>query len=206
MTTHKNKVFWLIVAIAVVLLGVYLGGFWQSDDATPPTPTESPQVDPTGSPVVVPTLTPIASSIPIPTGDGKVNFVDEDVPWHLLLDDASCELQGEIKFLNHNTYDNQDALFIYNGIDNPGRNIAWKITPEDDITIGPNLFGKNPLPKGESLLSITLPDDPKHKAYELIAKIQYGRLVNESGNFVAIGGDVQVFEKQCGGKTTIVLP
>jgi hypothetical protein len=116
-----------------------------------------------------------------------------------------CQLQGEIKFLNHNTYDNQDAKFIYSGIDHPARNISWIVTPADDISVGPNIFGKLVLPKGESLLGVTLPENPKYKTYELTAKIQYGRLIDKNGNFVTVGGDIKVFEKQCTGKTTVVL-
>src|SRR3989344_2755148 len=59
---------------------------------------------------------------------------------------------------------------------------------------------------GESLLSVVLPDNPKSKRYELTAKIQYGRLVDGKGKFVTAGGYVKVFEKQCDGKTVVVLP
>jgi len=149
---------------------------------------------------------PMVSSLPAPTGDGRTTFTDEQVPWALLLKEASCELKGEIKFVSASTYDNQDALFTYKGIDNPGRNIAWSISPNEEIKVGPNLFARMPIPNGESLLSIYMPKDPKYKKYELTAKIQYGRLVDEQGKFVPAGGNVRVFEKVCKGKTTIVLP
>ena len=149
---------------------------------------------------------PSVSKVPLPTGDSRTTFIDETVPWSLLLADASCELKGEIKFLNHNTYDNQDALFIYKGIDHPARNIFWTVVPQDDISIGPNIFSKISLPDGESLLGLVLPDNPKYKKYELTVKIQYGRQVDEKGNFVVSGGNVKVFEKQCTGKTMVVLP
>jgi|SRR3989344_8330069 len=113
------------------------------------------------------------------------------------INEATCGLKGEIKFLNHNTYDNQDALFTYRGIDDSGRNIFWNVSPQDDIRVGPNIFNRMPIPDGQSLLGIVLPQKPKYKRYELAAKIQYGRLVD---------GDVTIFEKQCDGKTVVVLP
>ena len=97
-------------------------------------------------------------------------------------------------------------MFIYNGIDHPARNIFWTVTPQDNISVGPNLFNKTTLPNGESLLGVILPENPQYKKYEITAKIQYGRLVDGKGNFVTVGGYVKVFEKQCTGKTTVVLP
>ncbi|OGN02502.1 MAG: hypothetical protein A2655_02135 [Candidatus Yanofskybacteria bacterium RIFCSPHIGHO2_01_FULL_43_42] len=223
MTILKNKLFLLIVIIGAVLSAVYFGGFWrwtsdvqQPSDARPSSGaainSPEPSADSTGSPQAtdnlspMPTPRPIASSVPLPTGDGRTSFTDEPVPWSLLLGQASCRLQGEIKFLNHNTYDNQDAKFIYSGVDHPARNIFWTVIPQDDLSVGPNIFGRLVLPNGENLLSITLPENPKYEQYELTAKMQYGRLVDDKGNFVTVGGNVKVFEKQCDGKITVVLP
>ncbi|HEY4474791.1 MAG TPA: hypothetical protein VJC06_02625 [Candidatus Paceibacterota bacterium] len=206
----KNIIRSVILIAGVSVFGIYV---WTSDVPWPsesPDSTSLPQAKlsetESSSPAPQATPRPIASNIPLSTGDGRTTFIDEVVPWSLLLGQASCRLQGEIKFLNHNTYDNQDALFIYGGVDHPGRNIFWTVTPQDDISVGPNMFGKLVLPNGESLLSITLPENPKHKRYELTVKIHYGRLVDEKDNFVTVGGNVKVFEKQCDGKTTVVLP
>lgn len=212
---YKNKLFLSVITVGAVFFAVYFGGFWPSiSDVPRPSdivniPTESPQgKEPSETPSPTPKATPrpIASKVPLPTGNNKTTFIDEPVPWSLLLGQVSCQLRGEIKFLNHNTYDNQDAKFIYSGIDHPARNISWTVTPADDISVGPNIFSKLVLPNGESLLGITLSENPKSKIYELTAKIQYGRLVDDKGNFVAVGGNVKVFEKQCTGKTMIVLP
>ena len=94
-------------------------------------------------------------------------------------------------------YDNQDALFTYKGVDHPGRLINWTVSPDDGLAIGPNLFAQLPLPDGESLVGISLPENPKYKRYELTALITYGRLID---------GNMKVFTKQCAGKTTVVLP
>jgi len=221
MITSKNNIILLVlVAVAAIFLIFYFGSAWVLNLVnTPlesPVSTVSPQIEPseTENPSPTPTPRPIATKVPLPTGDGstsspqdgRTTFIDEVVPWNLLLGQASCRLQGEIKFLNHNTYDNQDALFVYSGVDHPGRNIFWTVTPQDDISVGPNIFGKIFLPNGESLLSIALPENPKYKQYELTVKMHYGRLVDEKDNFVTVGGNVKVFEKQCEGKTTVVLP
>lgn len=212
MIISKNKIIFLAsAAIAAVFLIFYFGSAWVINLAnrqpqSSPEPSVSASESPLPTALPSPSRSPFATKVPLPTGDNRTTFIDEAVPWRLLLGPAYCQLQGEIKFLNHNTYDNQDALFIYNGIDHPGRNILWTITPNDDLSVGPNMFGKLFLPNGESLLGVSLPENPKHKSYELTAKIQYGRLIDEKGNFVTVGGNVKVFEKQCGGKTTVVLP
>lgn len=206
----KNNIIWLVVLIAgITLIGAYL---WTpntqrtSDVINSPEPSMSPEVSFSPTPSFSPKPTISKVPVPLPSGDGRTTFIDETVPWSLLLSDASCELKGEIKFLNHNTYNNQDAMFIYKGIDSPARNVFWTVTPQDDISVGPNIFSKIPIPDGESLLGIILPDNPQYKKYELTAKIQYGRQVDEKGNFVTAGGNIKVFEKQCTGKTTVIIP
>ena len=213
MITSKNNIILLVlVAVAAIFLIFYFGSAWVLNLVNAPSESPismvSPQIEPseTENPSPTPTPRSTATKVPLPTGDGLTTFIDEVVPWSLLLGQASCRLQGEIKFLNDNTYDNQDAKFIYSGVDHPGRNIFWTVTPQDDILVGPNIFGKMFLPNGESLLSITLPENPKSKQYELTVKMHYGRLVDEKDNFVIVGGNVKVFEKQCEGKTTVVLP
>ncbi|MBI2674261.1 MAG: hypothetical protein HYX22_00785 [Candidatus Yanofskybacteria bacterium] len=213
MNIYKNVIFLSVVAVGGIILVVYFWKVWTSDVPRPSDvvnlPTEEPSVSPSPTPSTSSgqaTPRPIATKAPLPTGDGRTTFIDEAVPWSLLLGEATCRLQGEIKFLDHNTYDNQDAKFIYNGVDHPGRNIFWTVTPQDEISVGPNIFGKMFLPNGESLIGIALPENPKSKQYELTVRMHYGRLVDEKDHFVTIGGNVKVFEKQCDGKTTIVLP
>mgnify|MGYP001561719673 FL=1 len=209
----KNTIIWLVILI-VVIVGVFLVGFYiwtlnvqrTSDVVNSPEPSVSPEVSPSLSSIPTPRPNITKVPVPLPSGDGRTTFIGETVPWSLLLAEASCELKGEIKFLNHNTYNNQDALFVYKGIDSPGRNVFWTVTPQDNISIGPNIFNKIPIPDGESLLGIVLPENPKSNRYELTAKIQYGRLVDDKGNFVTAGGNVKVFDKQCDGKTVVVLP
>jgi len=203
----KQYILWFAVLIlGVALTGVY---FWTSKFESVSTPSALPEPSLTASPSATPVSSnfPKSTKTPLPTGDGRTTFVDEPVPWSLLLGGASCELKGEIKFLNGNTYDNQDALFTYGGIDHPARNIIWTVTPDDgSLSVGPNMFSKMQLPYSQSLLGIFILGEPKSKRYELTVAVQYGRLVDENGKFVAVGGNVKVFEKQCWGKTIVVLP
>ena len=178
MTTNKNIVI-SVVLMGGVLVGVYLwvfGGIKPMSsvvNSPEPSQVESP------SATSIPTKSPSATNIVIPVVS------------------PLCQLKGEVKFLDINTYDNQDALFIYSGIDDPARNIMWTVYPQDDIRVGPNIFTKLPVPNGESLLGVFLPENPKYKRYELTAKVQYGKIVD---------GNVNVLEKQCDGKTVVVLP
>lgn len=111
---------------------------------------------------------------------------------------ASCSLKGTIRYIDATTYNNGDALFTYKGIDHPGRNIIWTVTPKDGLSIGPNIFDRYPLPDGTSLISITLPENPIAKRYTLTAAVQYGRLAPD--------GNIKVSVAQCSGSTTIILP
>ena len=204
MFIYKNKL--LLIALAIALLVIYFGGIWKSNTVND-MPSESPASTVTASPSATSIKSPNVTKLPLPTGDGKTTFIGERVPWQFLLSDASCELKGEIKFLNKNTYDNQDATFTYKGVDNPGRNIRWTITPpEKNLAIGPNIFEQIPLPDGKTLLGIFPSGDLSYKKYELTVVMEYARLVDDNGKFVSVGGNVRVYEKQCTGKTTIVVP
>lgn len=211
MIINRNKIFLTTLSVAVaVVLSIYLLSILgpsvvdEPSESPEPSLSENPSVSP--APISTPTPRPSVSKVPLPSSSGQT-FIDEKVPWELLLADASCELKGEIKFLNEKTYDNQDAVFIYKGIDHPGRNIKWTITPtEPNLSIGPNIFNKIPIPSGQSLLGLFPTGSLSAKRYELTALIEYGRLIDEKGKFVTAGGNVKIFEKQCKGKTTVVFP
>src|SRR3989344_1104931 len=175
----KTAISGVVLIVAIGFFAVYFSNRNKSGDEisnmTSPSPEPSAVESPSATPLPIksPSATPFVGAVP------------------------SCALKGEIKFLNSNTYDNQDALFTYSGIDDPARNIIWTVSPQDDIQVGPNIFTRIPIPNGESLLGVFLPENPKYKKCELTAKVQYGGLVD---------GISKIFEKQCDGKTTIVLP
>ena len=111
---------------------------------------------------------------------------------------ATCSLKGTIRFLTPTVYNNGDALFTYKGVDHPARNIFWKVTPTDDVSVGPNIFDTMPLPDGTSLLTVGMPAHPKAKRYTITASLQYGRLDSHQ--------NIKVFTTACTGSTTVILP
>ena len=206
---NKNTIWLVVLAVGIGLIALSFIRDRNKDSivvASPSPDSASPSVSPSASPRISPIASPLITKKILPTGDGQTTFIGQTVPWHLLLQDAACELKGEIKFISKNTYDNQDAEFIYKGVDHPGRNIKWTVTPDDgSLSVGPNIFTRIPLPDSRVLLGIFPAGEPVSKKYELTANIQYGRLLKD-GKFVSAGGDVKVFEKQCAGKTTVVFP
>ncbi len=198
-----KKSFLTLITICIIIAGAIIFYFMRDNSgnlsvSSSPTPdsTHSTGSGQVGSPQASPSPTPSASSGPSgprPTPSGTPGL------WEQLSGEASCELKGEIKYVSMDPriYDNQDVLFSYKGVDHPARLINWVVSPNDGLSIGPNLFAHLPLPDGENLIGISLPENPKYKTYELTASITYGRLID---------GNIQVFTKQCAGKTTVVLP
>ncbi len=192
----KYYLYIFVLLVAIAGASFYFLGNKNSSLITGPSPSIS--FLPTRSPSPTPSRSnnPRVSISPIPTPTpGALD--EQSQRWNTLKGEAYCELKGELKFLNHNVYNNQDARFIYRGVDHPARIITWKVTPDDGLSIGPNLFSKLPLPDGESLINVVLPETTNYKTYELTASINYGRLVD---------GNIKTFNKDCVGKTTVVLP
>ena len=162
---------------------------------------DQPQFSISASPSVLPAnpspSKSSTSSTPKPLAQPTQELSEQTLRWNQLTGEAYCELTGEIKYLNSNTYDNQDARFIYRGIDHPSRGIVWVVSPNDGLDIGPDIFAQMPLPDGISLIGVSLPETQYYKKYELTASINYGRLVD---------GNIKVYTKQCVGKTIVVLP
>ena len=193
-----KKLIFVLVITSIVIAGAVIFYFARNNSGNlsiSSSPTPSPDSTPSagsgqaGSPQASPKPTP--KPTPKPSGSPSL--------WEQLSGEASCELKGEIKYesMSPRVYDNQDAIFTYKGVDHPGRLINWVVSPNDGLSIGPNLFANLPLPDGESLIGVSLPENPKYKSYELTASINYGRLID---------GNVKIFTKQCSGKTTVVLP
>lgn len=207
MVIMKKPIF-ILVVIGIIIAGAIIFYFARNNSGdlsafSSPTPSisvnfsPSPSSNPRPAPKPSVSATPDNSGTNLPTG-GQ-DLVSSPVPWDKLSGEASCELKGEIKYesMSPRVYDNQDAIFTYKGVDHPGRLINWVVSPNDGLSIGPNLFAHLSLPDGESLIGVSLPENPKYKRYELTASITYGRLVD---------GNVKIYTKQCSGKTTVVLP
>src|SRR3989344_3568906 len=89
---------------------------------------------------------------------------------------ASCKLKGTLQYTDAATYRHEGDLLIYKGVDHESRLIFWKVAPQDDLRVGPNIFDRMPLPDGESMIFVSLPENPVSHEYALTASINYGVL------------------------------
>ena len=167
----RKTIFIIISLIVVLVLAIF---FLKKAQAPQPSPT------------------PNVSEVPV-----TPRPMSSTLDYSTLPDKATCALQGMIRYITPTTYNNGDALLTYRGVDHPGRNIFWKVSPNDDVDLGPDIFTQLALPDGSSLLSITLPERPIARRYVVTASMQYGRLVD---------GNVKVSVTPCTGATTIILP
>ncbi|OHB19496.1 MAG: hypothetical protein A2913_01175 [Parcubacteria group bacterium RIFCSPLOWO2_01_FULL_40_65] len=88
---------------------------------------------------------------------------------------ASCQITGQIVFLDKNFYENKGAKIVYQNVDDPIRQIFWKSNPDDGVlAIGPNLFEDLPLPDGSRNVGLTINKEPFAQNYTLTASITYG--------------------------------
>src|SRR3989344_4765433 len=115
---------------------------------------------------------PIISESPSPSPDSSsVPFSPKSnisVP-------ATCQLSGEIVFINQNLYETIGAKIAYQNVDDAIRQIYWKSNPDDGVlTIGPNLFENLPLPSGERNVGVAVNKETTVKNYTLTASINYG--------------------------------
>ncbi len=112
---------------------------------------------------------------------------------------ATCQLRGEIRFINQNLYETKDAKITYQNVDDPTRQIFWKSEPNDGVlVIGPNLFEDLSLPSGEREIGVSLKNNPTSKSYTLTAAITYG--------FKNSNGDTEVKTTNCTGTITVKMP
>lgn len=180
----SNKpIFWIIVLIAgfglIILANVRdtnPGGNLVIETVSPsPEPTNQAtplagQAKPTSKP---------GSSVPLP---------------------ATCQLGGEIKFIKQNLYETIGAKITYQNVDDPTRQIFWKVEPDDKtLVVGPNLFEGLSLPSGQREIGVALSKTPISKSYTLTAMITYGAR-NSNGDIV------EVRNASCVGKITVTLP
>ena len=195
---NKNISLTLLIVLALA------GGVWwyrqYSQPLATPGPSGTVSVLPSITASVTPSVGPSVTFIPITTTPRPDRTpVPSGTPSlsQTLKGPATCQLNGEIKFINHDLYNNQDAKLRYQGVDHSARLVTWTVTPKDDLRVGPNIFNQLPLPNGESQLYISLPDQPMAQSYTLTATINYGRTVN---------GEFMIYTVACTGQTKITLP
>lgn len=135
-----------------------------------------------GVPQKTPTASPQASGNQgVPTGVSTVR--------------PECQLGGQIVFIADKTYRSEGATFDYKNVEDSHDFIRWTITPEEDASIGPNMFNGLPLPAGKETIIIGFNQGPpKRTTYELSASIDYPYLVNN---------EVVILNKKCSGVTKV---
>ena len=180
--TNKMTIIWVVILIVGVSLAWFFGfskqGVQKPDD---------------GSlvPTVTATITPLESSAPLfsvtPKVSQKPDAMNKYPP-------AECQLTGSITFISPALYENKDANIIYKNIDSIARLVFWTASPDEDFSVGPNIFASLPLPDGVEDVTVSLPDNPKSKNYILTAKVTYGVFINRN---------LEIKESSCTGQIPI---
>ena len=137
-----------------------------------------------------PSESPLTSLTPRPTPEPFLGLNGVKAP-------ATCQIDGQIDFLDWTTFSTKNSKISWQNVDSQGRPLNWKINPQDDLKIGPNLFANLVIPNGTyDNLTIRLPDNPIAKQYTLTTSITYGQF---------IGGDLKVKETNCAGEVRVNL-
>ena len=170
----KQTILWLIL-LAVGASFVFISVFTDKGDEfdytnVTPSPTLTPSPSAT---VVVPKKTPVVNQ--------KI---------------ASCDVGGEIYFLESNLFEDRGSFINYKNIDSISRLIDWKISPDAQASIGPNMFSGLVVPDGSSSVLISFNEKPSHRNFVLTASVSYGVLIN---------GEMVVKTAQCSGQVKVTI-
>ena len=130
-------------------------------------------------PVVTPTPTPDEG---VPVGVSKIH--------------PECQLGGELVFIQEDLYRVDGAYFNYQKGEDPHDFVRWSISPQEEVSIGPNMFSSLTLSSGKETITFAFEKSgrPQHKTYELKASIDYPFVVNNK---------VEVLNKPCAGVTKV---
>ncbi|MEK7151314.1 MAG: hypothetical protein AAB784_01175 [Patescibacteria group bacterium] len=178
---NKQKII-LVIILAIVGSFVLFYGFSEQEVSEPefsssPVNTSTSIVEPS----------PTLSAKPFPTQTQRPDAMNKYPP-------AECALTGSIILMSPTLYENKDANIIYKNIDSIARHIIWTVSPNDNLSVGPNLFVNLPLPDGTEDVTINLPQNPKSKNYVLTAKVNYGVFVNRN---------LEIREAVCSGQIVV---
>lgn len=202
----KNKTALSLIVIGVIGLVWYLSAHkkLKTDSLNPavivnPVITVSSSSNPLPPSTNSPSAKPSGKNLQSLTPQEAENLLGggyKTVPYSQLTKPAVCSIGGSMNFLTHDTAVNYNPKISYTGVDSPARQIKWKVTPVDDLKVGPNLDAALELPDGESPVSVILPSSPVSKNYNLTVSMTYGRLVGEG---------VKVYEVSCSGQIGVTL-
>jgi hypothetical protein len=181
-----NKLPYILGVIAVLVIATVIWVTVGDSDTVAPTPSASPVVS--GSPQS--SGSPVASAKPTATPQG--GFIGLTG----LKEPASCTVGGTVEFLSPTIFSSKDAKITWKNVDIQSRQIRWKVSPNDALTVGPNLFASLPVPDGSEALTVGLPAKPTARSYKLTASVTYGQLIN---------GNAVVKEAACTGSVAVRL-
>ena len=193
MENKKNFIF--LVGAAVLGLGLILviyfakpGGYVEQTTEL----TVGPDVVQSSTPM--PTFTP--ALIPAPTIKPTAVVEEPFVGPNGIKSPATCQVTGEVEFSDPVSY-SSDTKLSWQNVDSQGRLINWRISPNDGLAIGPNIFANLTVPDGQyENLTIRLPENPISKTYLLTVSITYGQFID---------GDLKVKEVNCSGQAKVNL-
>lgn len=179
----KPTILWLIILAAGLGLIVFSSVSRDSRQVSDnPVPTDNAEASSTPEPSDQPAITasPLVS---------YPNIADKYPP-------AECSLVGSIEYLEPKLYESRGAKINYKNVDSKARHIIWSVLPKDDLSVGPNLFARLPVPYGSEDISVSLPANPIAKNYILTAQITYG---------VFVKGNQEIRTVSCSGQIPINL-
>lgn len=123
---------------------------------------------------------------------------EEGVPVGISKVRPECQLGGELVFIEEKTYRVDGAYFNYQKVEDSHDFIRWTISPQEEASIGPNMFSSLPLPAGKETITFAFKKvgRPQYKTYELRASIDYPYVVNNK---------VEILNKPCDGVTKVQI-
>lgn len=197
MRNTKSLILWGIVAVGIIGLVFYV--YLSKNDnnsvsTTVPDVTESPTPAPTPRPDLTSSTNSGQASSPQAT---PLSTEEPFSGLHGIKSPATCQISGEINFLDKNTFSTKDSKISWQNVDSQGRLINWRISPQDNLKIGPNIFANLTIPDGQyENLTVRLPENPISKNYLLATSITYGQFIQ---------GDLKIKEVNCTGQVKVNL-
>ena len=192
LSNKKNLIFWggvMVLGLGLVLVIYFAKPAGYGEQTTGPATGSVVVQNPNFTVSPESSSSPQATPRPSATEEPFVGLNDIKAP-------AVCQISGETDFSDSKLYSSNTKISWQN-VDSQGRLINWRISPTDNLAIGPNIFANLTVPNGEfENLTVRLPENPVAKSYLLTASITYGQVIQ---------GDVKVKEVNCSGQVKVNL-
>lgn len=197
MKNAKNLILLGIIAVGIVGLAFYVYLSRKDNDSVS---TTAPNVVQSLTPIPSPRLDSTSSTSSGQASSPQATPSSTEEPFsglHGIKLPATCQVGGEINFPDKNTFSTRDSKISWQNVDSQGRLINWRISPRDNLKIGPNIFANLAVPDGQyENLTVRLPENPVAKNYLLTASVTYGQFIQ---------GDLKVKEVTCSGQVKVNL-